>query len=47
MEQEESRIVYDGENYFRIMNGRRYWIGEPPIGYELTDGTIFRGREEA
>lgn len=26
----EGRVVTDGRNTFRIINGRRVWISEPP-----------------
>ncbi len=46
MEQEEPRIVYDGQYYFRIIDGRRHWLVQPPNGYELTDGTIIRDKDK-
>ena len=45
MEQEKPQIVYDGQYYFRIIDGRRHWLVQPPNGYELTDGTIIRNKE--
>lgn len=44
--EEESRIIYDGQYYFRIIDGRRHWLEQPPDGYELTDGTIIRDKEK-
>jgi len=44
--EEESRIVYDGQYYFRIVDGRRHWLVLPPNDYELTDGTIIMDKEK-
>ena len=34
-------IVCCGNHVFRVINGERYWISEPPKDWETIDGRVW------
>ena len=38
----QGEIVCCGNHVFRVINGQRYWISEPPDDWETIDGRTWR-----
>ena len=38
----KGKVVYSAGHYFRIVDGVREWLTNPPFDYICTDGTEFK-----
>ena len=41
LQRELGTIVCGGNHVFRVINGQRHWISEPPKDWETIDGRVW------